>query len=271
MTESTIRNKNKYAVSEFFNGRSNYRQSELHAKMAERFLRLAAPKLGERVLDIATGTGFVSIPTARIVGEAGAVVGIDISPGMLEQAAEDLEAAGLKNLKLVEADAESLDYPNESFDLITCCNALPYMSNVPLALHRWHKFLRPGGRLVFNCWAEDSHATGKLLRDVAAHHRIVVPVVGWDTGSPDRCRTVLMDAGYSSVEVIVEPTKNYWPATKLFEIFEVALRNPLFGIMPDDLDRVGSLRDEYANYAHSTGVLTSVETEIGAYFVIASR
>lgn len=271
MTESSIRNEYKDSVCGFFNGRSNYRQSDLHAKMAERFLRLAAPQPGERVLDIATGTGFVSIPTARLVGEKGSVVGVDISPGMLEQAAEDLKAAGLNNLELIEADAEGLNYPAESFDLITCCNALPYMSDVPATLQRWHEFLRPGGRLVFNCWSEDSHATGRLLRIIAGCHDIVVPVVGWDTGTPERCRTVLIDAGYSRAEVIVEQTTNYWTANRLFDVFDAALSSPLFGIPQRNLARVEDLREEYTAQAQSFEVLESLETEMGAYFVSGHR
>lgn len=266
-----MRNDYKDTVSGFFNGRSDYRKSKLHSEMAERFLLLAAPQPGERVLDIATGTGFVSIPCASLVGEKGGVVGVDISPGMLEQAAEDLEAAGLKNLELVEADAENLDYPGESFDLITCCNALPYMSDVPRALSNWLEFLRPGGRLVFNCWSENSHATGRLPRAVAASHGIAMPVAGWDTGTPERCRATLKGAGYSHIEVIVEPTIKYWSADKLFEVFEAALSSPLFGVSPADRDRMEALRAEYTALTQTADVLESVKTEMGAYFVSATR
>lgn len=202
--------------------RSNYRRSGLHLKITDRLLQLATPKQGEHVLDITTGTGFVSIPSASLVGEKGTVVGVDISPGMLEQAEEELKSIGIKNLELVEADAEKVIYPAESFDLITCCNALPYMSDVPRALRHWREFLHPGGRLVFNCWNEDSHPTGRLLRAVAADHGIVMSLVGRDTGTPERCRRVLKDTGYSNVNVIVEPTTIYWSASRLFDVFEAA-------------------------------------------------
>ena len=59
-----------------------------HARLADRLVRLAAPQPDERVLDIATGTGFVAILAAQLVGERGRVVGVDISAGMLDQAAE---------------------------------------------------------------------------------------------------------------------------------------------------------------------------------------
>ena len=261
----------KDAVSRCFNDRADYRRSDLHVRMAKRFIQFAAPQSGERVLDIATGTGFVAIPTARLVGEMGAVVGVDISPGMLEQAAEEITATGIDNLHLVEADAETLDNPVEHFDLITCCNALPYMADVPGALIHWREFLRPGGRLVFNCWSENSYATGRLLRSIAAQHGMALPVIGWDTGTPERCHSTLNAAGYARTEVVVEPTTMYWSASRLFDVFDAALKNPLFGIPPDELARVADLRAEYAAQAQSPEVLESLGAEMGAFLVRAYR
>ena len=125
--------------------------------MANRLVQLAAPQPSESVLDIATGAGFVTIPVAHLVGASGKVVGVDISAGMLTQARQAVSAAGLSNIELEQADAESLDYAPSSFDLVICCNALPYMSDIPAALRHWHSLLRPGGRLAFNCWAEHSY------------------------------------------------------------------------------------------------------------------
>lgn len=271
MTEPSVRSHYKTAVSGFFNGRANYRRSDLHARMAERFVRLAAPRPGERVLDIATGTGFVAIPSARLVGKSGSVVGVDISPGMLEQAAEAVRAAGLDNIDLVQADAEALEYAPERFDLITCCNALPYMADVPGALSRWRGLLRPGGRLVFNCWAEHSHATGRLLRAVAADHGIRVAVIGQETGTPDRCRAVMRAAGYSQAQVIVEATSDYLSTQRLLDVFDSALKSPLFGIAQQDLPRVEGLREEYRATVQTPAIRKSLETENGAYFVTAYR
>lgn len=261
----------KARVAEFFDARSGYGRSELHARMAERFLDLAAPQPGERVLDIASGTGFVAIPAARLVGDGGQVVGVDISEGMLAQAAAALAESGLDNLDLRLADAEDLDFPAASFDLVTCCNALPYMADVSAALRRWHALLRPGGRLVFNCWAENSHATGHLLRSLAGTHGIYVSPVGHDTGTPERCHALLAETGCSRSDVIVEPTSNYLSAERLNDVLASALKSPLFGIAADDAIRIEALRNEYLEAARSMEVLESLEREMGAYFVVAYR
>lgn len=261
----------KRAVSEFFDARSNYSRSELHFRMAEHLVRLAAPQTGEQVLDIATGTGFVSIPAARLVGVSGNVVGVDISAGMLKQAAEAVMTEGLNNIDLVQADAETFNYPEASFDLITCCNALPYMSDIPSALRHWYMLLRPGGRLLFNCWDEDSYATGKLLRSIANAHGIRVALIGQDTGTPERCRAILAKAGFERQEVHLEPTATFFTVDRLGDLFESVLKSPLFGISQSDRSRVNDLRDEYMAEARTSSVRESINAEVGAYFVMAYK
>ena len=261
----------KRAVAEMFDARTGYSRSEIQARLADRLVRLGTPQPNERVLDIATGTGFVAIPTARLVGERGTVIGVDISAGMLGQAAKAVVTAGVSNVDLVQADAEALDYSAGSFDLIFCCNALPYMTDVSAALKHWHSLLRPGGRLAFNCWAEHSYATGHLLRVIAARHGIRVAVIGRDTGTPERCRSILAAVGFVRPEVVAEPTATFLTANQLEALLDLALKNPLYGITPNDASRLSGLRDEYMAKARSPSVRKDIDAEVGAYFVLAHK
>lgn len=263
------------AVARHFDARSDYSRSKSHARLADRLAALAAPQPGERVLDIATGTGFVAMAVARLIGAAGSVVGVDLSAGMLRQARAAVAEAGLGNIELLQADAQTLPVPVDvlasGFDLICCCNALPYMPDVPAALQRWGELLRPGGRLAFNCWAEDSYATGRLLRELAARHDIQVAAVGRDTGTAERCRAVLHAAGFAHSEVVAEPTGHFFFADQLGGFLDMAVNNPLYGIAPADAARLASLRAEYAEQAGTPAVHDGIAAEIGAYFVLAQR
>lgn len=261
----------KQKIAEIFDARIDYHRSELHARMADRLVQLAAPQPRESVLDIATGTGFVAIPIAHLVGAGGKVVGVDISAGMLAQAKHAVSAAGLSNIELEQVDAENLDYAPKSFDLVICCNALPYMSDIPAALRHWHSLLRPGGRLAFNCWAEHSYPMAHLVRVVAARHGIRIAVAGQDIGTPERCCAVLTAAGFYRPEVVIEPTGNFFSSDQLAAVFTAVVKNPLYGLTPSDARQLNNLRDEYMEEARSPSVQKSLNDEIGAYFVLAHK
>ncbi|HXW85254.1 MAG TPA: methyltransferase domain-containing protein, partial [Candidatus Binataceae bacterium] len=88
--------------------------------VSDRLVALAQLKPGERVLDLATGSGEPAVTVARCVGPTGRVVAVDQSPGMLAVARERVAALGLGNLEFVESDAESLALPPATFDAIVC-------------------------------------------------------------------------------------------------------------------------------------------------------
>lgn len=121
-------------------------------------------------MDIATGTGLVAIEAAKLVGSEGHVVGVDISNGLLKVAQQKI-SAGLSNIELVVADAENLD-PDNSFDRVLCCSALPYMTNLPADLRLWHRFLKPDGLIGLCGFAETAFVPGVVLKRVAQKYGV---------------------------------------------------------------------------------------------------
>ena len=89
-------------------------------KVSNRLVELAGIEPGDRVLDIATGTGEPAITAARAVGPNGRVIGVDHSPGMLAVARRRASALGLTNVEYREGDAASLGEPAGSFDAVLC-------------------------------------------------------------------------------------------------------------------------------------------------------
>jgi ubiquinone/menaquinone biosynthesis C-methylase UbiE len=101
----------------------------------------------ERSLEIGAGTGYFSLNLlqAGVVREATCT---DISPGMVSALAENAERLGL-NVKAARADAESLPFPDESFDLVLGHAVLHHLPDLRRAFSEFHRVLRPGGRIAF--------------------------------------------------------------------------------------------------------------------------
>ena len=265
-----IESEYKQRLAENFDARSlDYNKDNFHGRLADRVVDLARPRPGDVVLDVATGTGLAAILAARLVGDRGRVVGVDLSPGMLAGAAESVRAARLTTVELVQADAEALDFQAESFDVVVCVSALPYLTDIPAALRKWHGYLKPGGRVAFNCWSEASYVTGFLLRTVAARHGIRMPVTGEDVGSPDRCRALLTEAGFVESEVVVDPSAQHFvPMERVERAWDGWVKNPIFHPRnPGDATRLLGLRDEYLAEARTRASDQGVWDEMTAYFV----
>jgi ubiquinone/menaquinone biosynthesis C-methylase UbiE len=107
-------------------------------------LRAARLSPGQRVLDIATGTGVAAEAAAEAVGPSGHVVAADIAPAMVERARERL--GGAPNVSFAVEDGQSLTFPAESFDAVLCNMGLMYFPNPVRGLSEFRRVLRPGGR-----------------------------------------------------------------------------------------------------------------------------
>ena len=119
---------------------------------------LEAAKLapGERVLDVACGTGLVTFGAAHAVGASGQVLGIDVSHRMIGAAARRAAGDGRGNVAFARMDAEPLPLATASVDVALCALGLMYMPDPAGALSEMRRVVRPGGRLVLLVWGERS-------------------------------------------------------------------------------------------------------------------
>ena len=115
-------------------------------------LDMAALQPGERVLDVACGTGLVSFRAAEAVGETGAVVGTDISGNMVDAARDHAAAANIGNATFERCDAEALDLDGDPFDVALCGLGLMYVPDPVKALAEMRRLLKPGGRAAAAVW-----------------------------------------------------------------------------------------------------------------------
>ncbi len=108
---------------------------------------VANVKEGQRVLDIAGGTGDLALAFARKVGVSGQVVHTDINEAMLREGRNRLLDAGV-SLPTLVCDAEHLPFPDARFDLVTVAFGLRNMTHKEVALREINRVLKPGGKLL---------------------------------------------------------------------------------------------------------------------------
>jgi demethylmenaquinone methyltransferase/2-methoxy-6-polyprenyl-1,4-benzoquinol methylase len=137
---------------------------------------LAAVRPGERVLDVAGGTGDLTRAFRRAVGTQGVVVLADINAEMLEQGRAALADRGVVDVPLVQANAEALPFPPGSFDCITIAFGLRNVTDKDAALRSMTQALKPGGRLLVLEFSKPLNAGLSRLYDQYSFR--VLPLLG---------------------------------------------------------------------------------------------
>jgi ubiquinone/menaquinone biosynthesis C-methylase UbiE len=185
-----------------------------HITLGEQYVSDISPPSGARCLDLACGTGLVTFPLARAAGSDGLVVGVDVTPAMLEIARKREREEGWARVEFVEGDIAELDgvevvqevVREGGFDVICCCSALVLLADPGEAIRRWAGLLKRGGRFITDVptethtlqylfswelrgamglknefdrsWVKDIHSLEELCREAG-----LVVERSWKTGS----------------------------------------------------------------------------------------
>jgi len=133
-------------------------------RFREKLLAPARLRPGESVLDVGCGTGSLAIAAKRQVGDAGSVQGIDASPEMIARARHKAKKAGL-DIDFAEASAESLPFPDATFDVVLSTVMLHHLrkSARAVAVAEMRRALKPGGRLLVVDFAGARNGKGPLM------------------------------------------------------------------------------------------------------------
>jgi len=170
---------------------------------ADYLLALAKPNPGQRVLDVATGTGLVAIAAAQAVRPGGRVQAIDLSAGMLEQARRNTDKHALDHIDYHLMDAERLEFRSDFFDWITCGFGVFFFTEPEQTLRSWLRVLRPGGHVIFSSFGPNTfQPQAQWLREAMEAAGVHVPDPAWQSlAEEQRCRQLVEQAGYSACEV----------------------------------------------------------------------
>jgi ubiquinone/menaquinone biosynthesis C-methylase UbiE len=225
-------------------------------KPAVRFFPIVAERLvehtrltpGEKVLDVATGTGAAAIPAARAVGPTGLVVGIDIATDMLERARAKVEEAGLTNVTLQEADAENLPYEAGSYDAVISASSIFFFPDMTSALREWGRVTKEYGRVVVSGYGEQAfqpisdHFEARIRNYGVAFPSPRRPFSWQRMDGPEAYEQLLHNAGLRDIEVHTEQLGYYLKGTDEWWdiVWNSGFRGPVAQLSPGDLERFKS-------------------------------
>jgi ubiquinone/menaquinone biosynthesis C-methylase UbiE len=179
----------------------------LFTPWATDLVQRVALQTGERVLDVACGTGIVARLAAQHVSPGGAVTGLDLNPGMLSLARTLPQPTDVKT-EWREGSAVELPFSNAAFNVVLCQQGLQFFPDRLAALREMHRVLVPGGRLALSVWRPIQYnpyitALGDALErhvnaEVAEGMRTVCAL-----GDAEELRSLLLQAGFRDVRICI--------------------------------------------------------------------
>jgi O-methyltransferase/aklanonic acid methyltransferase len=168
-------------------------------RFGERLVEVVGVGSGDEVLDVAAGRGATTFPALSQVGDGGRVVATDAAEAMVRHLAADL--GGPANASAHVMDAQAVDYPDESFDVVLCAFGVMFLPDRARALAEWRRVLRPGGRVGISV-PTGANDEMMFFGDVARTYlgRAVRPLPA--PPAPFELRPLLEDAGFVDIEEV---------------------------------------------------------------------
>ncbi|GAB7335000.1 hypothetical protein MBLNU13_g06866t1 [Cladosporium sp. NU13] len=275
-------------AQDLYDGRAAIYDDSWHGRFSSHVVQLLNLKPGERVLDLACGTGLVTFKAANRVGPSGHVVGVDISTGMLAQAHAKLQGHTLNNVQFHNHSITELDSLPEleehTFDAITCASALVLLPQPEAAIIQWAKYLKPGGRLITDATHPRVLLPGMVLERVGRTLNLPVPSYREPFQGPGDLARIMRTAGLLDVEVLrISQLKSRdgsddirsflagsqqplvaktYAAADAAAVFENQVGSPFGACMADEPLRSEArilFEREWASLADTHGVLTEID------------
>lgn len=161
----------------------------------------AGVRRGDRVVDLAAGSGAVTVPALAATGTSGSLLAVDLAEGMVGRLRARLGASGHPDATAIVGDVSTLALPGGSADVVLCGFALFFLPDPPAALQSWCRALAPGGRLAVSTWGREDEVFGALREEIG---RLGVDSRPrgeyYDDGAV--LRSALQHAGLSDVQVL---------------------------------------------------------------------
>ncbi len=183
----------------------------LSAGNAQELVTLAALKTGERILDVACGTGVLSRQAAEAVGPTGEVTGLDVNDGMLSMA-RTISSPGGVSISYREGSALAIPFPEATVDVVLCQWGLEFFPDRSQGLQEMGRVLTPQGRLGLRVWGAMEHQAFHMAafaaldrhlwggQDVPSRTGFAQPFSLWDA---EELRNLVVNAGFRDIDIRV--------------------------------------------------------------------
>jgi ubiquinone/menaquinone biosynthesis C-methylase UbiE len=242
----------------------------IFAPWGERLVERAALRPGERVLDLACGTGIVARLAAACVGPDGAVTGVDVNPGMIA-VARAVTSGAIQPIEWCESDAHALPFPDGSFDVGLCQFSLMFFRDQHAALLELRRVVSPGGRVALAVWRSIAENPGWSLFATALEQYVSASAAAtmrapFALAHAEELRTLVTGAGFRDVRIDVDTRTTWFPSAREMALRQAAaspLAGPIGALDARALDRfVAGLTDLLEPYTGADGVSFPGEAHI---------
>lgn len=220
------------------------------APLADDLIDDAELKPGEQVLDVACGTGVVARLASHRVGPEGAVVGVDVNPGMLA-VARTVHPTN-PTIEWHQASAERMPLPDERFDAVLCQMGLQFMEDPLGALGEMRRVLKEGGRLILNVPGPAPSMFKVFARSMGRH--IAPEAAGFALGvfslhDIDGIHGLMAEAGFPEARAAARTRTLHLPPSQDF-LWQYVFSTPLAGVVSkaDDNARAALEREVVENW-----------------------
>ena len=218
-------------------------------------LRAARLEPGQRVLDVATGTGIAAEAALAVVGPGGHVTAVDVAQAMVDRARHRL--ASSPNTSVVVEDGQSLSFDDGTFDAVLCSLGLMFFPDPARGLSEFYRVLRPGGRAAVSVSTTPEHSyNGRINVIIAGRVPSLVEATArtFSLGDEARLRSLFEGAGFRDVEITTEAHRFVLPSFEAyFEPFEQGggSSGQVYVLLPEEERR--AVREEVRRNVGDTG------------------
>lgn len=273
------------SAQRMYNARAANYENSWHHAYSQRFIAHAPLRPGDRVLSLCCGTGLDAFLAAAAVGESGAVVGVDVSAGMLAglhaRLAREPAQAGRASITTFCADVSRLEgLPGEvvgrgSFDTVLCSCAFVLLDDPGAVVALWREFLKPGGVMVIDVTHEHNLRAGRVLEGVAKELGVKFPSNRMWITSRDSFRGILEAQGlrvesFALLEGISGRGRHYYGVEDAESQFEFIVSSSLTQLMASE-DFKAKARPLFLKAWADAAVDGKVEDSDALYLYVARR